>query len=144
MTPGEGVTAVVDGKTIKAGNLKLLAEHITLSQELALESGKYLNEGSTVIYVAVDNKLAGYIVLADTVRSESAGMITRLHDLGVKPVLLTGDNVNAATTIGQKLGIADIHANCLPEDKLNHIGDYQQKGEAVCICLLYTSPSPRD
>ena len=133
MTPGEGVTAVVGSKTVKAGNLKLLAEHITLSQELAMETGKYLNEGSTVIYIAVDNTLAGYIVLADTVRSESAGMIAQLHGLGVNPVLLTGDNVNAATAIGKQLGISDIHANCLPEDKLNHIGDYQQKGEAVCM-----------
>ena len=133
MTPGEGITAIVDSKTVKAGNLKLLAEHITISQELALEAGKYLNEGSTVIYVAVDDALAGYIVLADTVRSESAGMISRLHGLGVKPVLLTGDNINAASAIGKQLDISDVHANCLPEDKLNHIGAYQQKGEAVCM-----------
>ncbi len=133
MTPGEGVTACVNGKTVRAGNLKLLADRIVLSRELAAETGKYLNDGSTVIYVSVDDALAGYIVLSDTVRKESAGMIARLQRLNVSPVLLTGDNSNAAASIAGQLGIADIHASCLPEDKLAHIGDYQKQGEAVCM-----------
>ena len=132
MIPSEGVTGVVNGKTVKAGNLKLLKE-IPVSSDLTLAAEKYLMDGCTVIYVAVDNTLAGYIVLAGTVRQESAKMIRDIHTLGVQPVLLTGDNQNAANVIGRQLGIEEIHANCLPEDKLKQIGAYQQQGQEVCM-----------
>lgn len=132
MIPSEGVTDVVNGKTVKAGNLKLLKE-IPVSSDLTLATEKYLMDGCTVIYVAVDNTLAGYIVLADTVRQESAKMIRDIHTLGVQPVLLTGDNQNAANVIGRQLGIEEIHANCLPEDKLKQIGAHQQQGQEVCM-----------
>jgi P-type E1-E2 ATPase len=60
-------------------------------------------------------------------------MLEQLQNLGVQPVLLTGDNENAAKAIAGELHIGEVHANCLPEDKLNYIGGYQQKGEAVCM-----------
>lgn len=101
MIPGEGVTAKVDSKRIKAGNLKMITGNGDISLFPSLVSGteRYLNEGSTVIYVAVDDELAGYIVLSDTVREESAAMIEALGKIGVEPVLLTGDNQNAASAI---------------------------------------------
>ena len=132
MNPGEGVIAVVDGKIVKAGNLKLLGG-TTISQAIAAKVDTYLNEGSTVIYVAVDNALAGYIVLSDTVRTESKDMIAALSSIGVQPVLLTGDHQNAAYAIAGQLAIREVHADCLPEDKLNYIGSYQEKGDAVCM-----------
>ena len=123
MIPGEGVAAAVSGKVIKAGKTAVPVE----------SAEKYLNDGSTVIYVTIDDILAGFIVLSDTIREESAGMIDRLNGLGVQPVLLTGDNANAANAIGGKLHITEIHANCLPEDKLKYIEGYQTRGEAVCM-----------
>ena len=132
MIPSAGVTAVVNGKTVRAGNLKLL-EDITISRTLAAAAGKYLLDGCTVIYLAIDDTLAGYIVLSDTVRQESPEMIRRIHALGVQPVLLTGDHQNAADVIGKQLGIREIHANCLPEDKLNQIGAFQKLGNDVCM-----------
>ena len=132
MIPGAGVTANVNGKSIKAGNLKLI-QNVTLTRDLAMAAGRFLCDGCTVIYVAIDDELVGYVVLADTVREESAAMLKTLYGLGVEPVLLTGDNQNAATSIGQQLGIGEIHANCLPEDKLNHIGTYQDNGQDVCM-----------
>ena len=132
MNPGEGVTATVDGKVVKAGNLKLLKD-ITISKDLSDSAGEYLNEGSTVIYVALDDVLAGYIVLSDTVREESKQMIAALGKLGVQPVLLTGDHINAADAIAAQLDIREVHANCLPEDKLNHIDSYQKNGDVVCM-----------
>ncbi len=131
MIPGEGVTAVVAGKTIKAGKRKLLSKDKEI--QLPHSADKYLNDGSTVTYISVDDILAGYIVLSDTLREESAQMIDRLIHLGVQPVLLTGDNQNAANAIGQKLHIKEIHAGCLPEDKLNYIESYQNDGEEVCM-----------
>ncbi len=132
MSLGEGVSAAVGGKTVKAGNLKLL-KGLVLPKEIAAETGVYLNEGSAVIYIAVDDILAGYLVLSDTVREESADMIAALGGIGVQPVLLTGDNQNAADAIAAQLGIREVYANCLPEDKLNHIGAYQENGNAVCM-----------
>lgn len=135
MIPGEGVLAVVDGKLIKAGNLKLVSKSETanLSKELAKGAGKYINEGSTLIYISVDDVIAGYIVLSDTVREESASMIRQLEALNVQTVLLTGDNQKSADNIAKQLGINEVHANCLPEDKLNHIGSYQDNGYEVCM-----------
>jgi P-type E1-E2 ATPase len=77
--------------------------------------------------------MAGYVVLTDTVREESENMLKKLKQLGVKPVLLTGDNPGAAEKLGKNLGIAEIHANCLPENKLAFIKEYQQFGDVVCM-----------
>lgn len=128
MIPGEGVLALVAGKQIKAGNLKWMA-----SDSSATGAEKYLNEGRTVIYVAVEDTLAGYIVLSDTVRQESRQMIKTLGETGVQPVLLTGDNENATAAIAKELHIEEVHAGCLPEDKLKWIASYQEKKEAVCM-----------
>ena len=130
MRPGEGVTAKVGDRQIKAGNLRLISGH-----EAIIPAGveKYLKEGSTVIYLAVDDVPAGYLVLSDTVRKESGQMVEDLGRLGVQPVLLTGDNQNAAEAIAGQLRIGEVHANCLPEDKLNYIDRYQKNGGAVCM-----------
>ena len=129
MIPGEGVTAMVDGKRIKAGNRKLLF----LADSPLEKAETYLNNGCTVIYLAVENTLVGFLALADTVRMESAAMIQDILALGVQPVLLTGDNQNASAAIAGQLDIRELHAGCLPEDKLNHIAAYQDQGIAVCM-----------
>lgn len=131
MIPGQGISAVVNGKKIKAGSLRMFGAE----KENTFGSGaeKYLNEGSTVIYVGIDDVPAGYIVLSDTVRKESAQMIKSLHALGIQTVLMTGDNENSAYAISGRLGINEVHADCLPEDKLHYIDTYQQSGKAVCM-----------
>ena len=135
MIPGEGVIAKLNGQWIKAGNMKLIAknEAITITSEIAAGVGKHLNEGSTVIYIAVNNSLVGYIVLSDTIREESREMMKALNRLGVQSILLTGDSQNAAKMIAQQLCISETHAGCLPEDKLNYIKTYQNNGYAVCM-----------
>lgn len=134
MLPGRGVSAVIKGKTVLAGNMKMLAENtISVSSDIKADTDEYLQKGSTVIYLSVCGTLAGYVVLSDTVRTESVPMIERLQNLGVQPVLLTGDNENAAKAIAGELHIGEVHANCLPENKLNYIGEYQKNGEAVCM-----------
>ena len=132
MLPGEGVTAVVSGKRVKAGSLKLM-QGMALSANLAKAAGRYLRSGCTVIYVAVEDEVAGCIALSDTVRPESAGMIHALRAMNVQPVLLTGDHLSAAQTIGAQLGLTEICAGCLPEDKLSAIGNYQAQGRKVCM-----------
>ena len=135
MVPGEGVTAIVRGKKIKAGNLRLLYKNKTTSIEKKVFSGaeKYFNKGNTVIYVSVDDEPAGYIVLSDTIRENSKTVIESIKRIGVQPVLLTGDSENAAEMIAEELCIDNVHANCLPEDKLYQIDCYQKNGDKVCM-----------
>ena len=83
--------------------------------------------------IVTDGKFAGYLVLSDTVRTESAGMIAQLKELNVQPVLLTGDHENAAAAIASQLQMTEVHTNCLPEDKMRWIADKQQKQESVCM-----------
>lgn len=130
MTPGMGVRATVDGQQIKVGNLKLLQES---AFEVWPEVEEYLKKGATVIYVSIDGALVGYIVLSDTIRTESRRMMEEIQRLHVEPVLLTGDNENAANAIGETLGIREIHADCLPEDKLRYIESDQKNGAEVCM-----------
>lgn len=132
MKLGEGVISKVDGKVIKVGNLKLLND-IYIPKELKNSVKEYLNNGSTVIYIAIDNIFAGYIVLSDTVRKESKQMISDLLHIGVESVLLTGDNKNSANYIGNQLGISKVYSNCLPEDKLEYIDSYQKKQNYICM-----------
>lgn len=134
MTAGRGVSADSGGKNVISGNVQFMNENtITVTEDVVNESEQYLSQGCTVIYTAVDGQLAGYLVLADTVREESRSMIERIKGLGVEPVLLTGDNINAANAISEQLNITEVRSNCLPEDKLNHIDDFQKKGQAVCM-----------
>ena len=132
MIPGRGVCAQVEGKTVLAGNPELLREH-GVSFDLPSDANDYLRQGCTVTYAAIDGEFAGFIALSDTVRKESAATISALTELGVTPVLLTGDHENAAAAIAGRLHIQDVRANCLPEDKLRYIGDYQANGLPVCM-----------
>ena len=134
MLPGRGVCAEVGGQVILAGNLEMLIENkIDVSETVLAQVDQYLSQGCTVTYLAVSERLSGYIVLSDTVREESVGMIDALKDLNVQPVLLTGDNERAASGISAQLHIEEVHADCLPEDKLNWIDAYQKKDEVVCM-----------
>lgn len=94
---------------------------------------KYLQDGCTVIYVAENKTVLGFIVLSDTVRPDSKNTISNLYAAAVTPVLLTGDNERAAGAIARNLGIKEYRAGCLPEDKLEEIGKLQAKGESVCM-----------
>ena len=132
MIPGRGVRAQVEGKTVLAGSTELLREQ-GAPMEMPAAADTYLQQGCTVTYVAVDGEFAGFLALSDTLRQESAATITELSRLGVRPVLLTGDHENAARTIAGKLGIRELQANCLPEDKLTAIGAYQAQGLPVCM-----------
>lgn len=134
MLPGRGVSAMIDGKTILAGNKEMMQEQdVILSDAVYANVEHYFSKGSTVIYIAADHLLTGYIVLSDTIREESRQMVRELTALGVTPVLLTGDHENAAQSIAQEIQIGEVHANCLPEDKLKRIEEYQAKEEPVCM-----------
>ena len=134
MSAGKGVFAKVDGKNVYSGNIKCLNDNgIIVNANAEKETEEFLSQGCTVVYTAVDDKLAGYLVLSDTLREISKDMILKISELGIEPVLLTGDNKNAAENIAENLGIKTVRANCLPEDKLNFINDSQKDNCPVAM-----------
>ena len=86
-----------------------------------------------MIYLGVEGRLAGFLALADTLREDASATIDEVKRAKVTPVLLTGDHENAARHIAGQLHIDEVHANCLPEDKLNWIDSYQQAKKQVCM-----------
>ena len=132
MQLGQGVCAVVDGKRIVAGKLDM-ANGKKNTYQTNPEIQGFLNDGSTITYIFSDDEMIGYLVLSDTIRKESTEMIDALQSCGVQPVLLTGDNENSASSIAKQLGIGEVYAGCLPEDKLKLIEKYQENRQAVCM-----------
>ena len=132
MIPGRGVCAEIEGKRVLAGNPELLEMHHVEIPVLEDMKG-YIRQGCTIIYISVNNIFAGFLALSDTVRKESENMIAGLLKLGICPVLLTGDHENAANTIASLLNIEDVKANCMPENKLAYIEQYQKNGMPVCM-----------
>lgn len=132
MLPGRGVAATVEGVHVLAGNPEMLGERgVDFAGDPRAEALRA--QGCTIIHVALDGTYAGFLALSDTLREQSAGMIRQIEALGIRPVLLTGDHEDAAASICGQLGIREMRANCLPEDKLNEIRRWQEEGSRVCM-----------
>ena len=134
MLPGRGVRAVVGGKALIAGNEALMKQEGVPVPEIVRSAAEHcLEEGCTLIYLAVDGVLAGFLALADTLRPDAADTVRDVREAGAEPVLLTGDHANAARHIAQTLGIQTVRSDCLPEDKLDWIDGQQRAGRQVCM-----------
>ena len=134
MVPGRGVAAVTEGTEILAGSPELLREYCAeLPDRFLQNADHYRTEGCTVTWIAVDGRAAGFLVLSDTLRQDAGRTVTGIRNAGVLPVLLTGDHENAARFISHRIGINEVHAGCLPEDKLHWIENCQDAGGQVCM-----------
>ena len=133
MVPGMGVSADVDGKTVLAGNIKMMAENGIDTKALSAVGKKYPDRGCTVIYVSVNGSPAGVIAMADVPREGMADTMAQIKSLGIAPILLTGDNGKAAREVARSLGISNVISDCLPEDKLNRIEELQNSGKKICM-----------
>ena len=132
--PGRGLKAELDGRSILAGNRKLLEEAgVAIPPEAEAQAGEFLSQGCTLIWLAADGVPVGFAALSDTVRKEAGDTIAGLRAAGVEPVLLTGDNERAAAHIAGELSIGEYRSGCLPEDKLNWIDQAQRAGTQVCM-----------
>ncbi|TWH47733.1 cation-translocating P-type ATPase [Sporomusa sp. KB1] len=134
LIPGRGVSANVKGRRIFAGNGALLVDHsVNLPTQFIKEVELSKSEGCTIIYVIGEGQVIGFVALADTIRSDAANMVKAIQSTGANTLLLTGDITQAAKHIADIAGIQDVKANCLPEDKLSTIQQYQEQGESVCM-----------
>jgi Cu+-exporting ATPase len=130
---GRGIKATINGQTILAGNRLMMDENNISLTSLETDSGRLAAEGKTPMYIAVDNKLAGIIAVADVVKASSKITIERLHKMGIKTVMITGDNQNTATAIAKQVGIDRVLSDVLPQDKANEIKRLQSEGSKVAM-----------
>jgi P-type E1-E2 ATPase len=134
LLPGRGVLSSVSGVDILAGNEALLAEHgIDLPTNLAEMATAARGDGCTVIYLAANGEAVGMIALADALRPDVSTTVRAIRAAGICVVLLTGDEPHAANHMALAAGIDDVRSNCLPEDKVKIIREYQQNGIPVCM-----------
>ena len=134
MLPGKGVYSVVEGQEILAGNTELFSENrITFPDSLKIQAEEFLRKGCTVIHIAVNGKMKGFAAVSDTLRADAPDTIQEIKNIKVTPVLLTGDHESAAEYMAGRLGISQVYADCLPEDKLKRIEEYQKTGKKICM-----------
>ena len=134
MRPGRGVDARIGGTRVLAGNMQMMCEEdIEADAFRELDAAGYRHEGCTVTYVAVDGRAAGIVALADTLRPSSPDAVRALNAQGVETVLLTGDNADAARTVGERVGVHETCAECTPADKMAYIERAEREGCYVAM-----------
>jgi len=127
---GKGARGVVDGKQVVVGNRQLMDDLDVLVPEVP---ETYLGAGETEIYVSIDRRFAGWIVVADPIKDSSLQAIRDLRDQGIRVVMLTGDNRATAENVAGKLGIKEFEAGVLPERKADIVKRLQQEGRVVAM-----------
>ncbi len=130
---GKGVTGKVEGHFIALGNAKLLEEMGVELGELSANAEGYRAEGQTVMFVAVDGQSAGLIGVADPIKETTQEAISKLHQDGIRVVMVTGDNRVTADAVGKKLGIDDVIAEVLPDKKAEIVKQLQNEGQIVAM-----------
>jgi len=130
---GKGVTGQVDGHTVAAGNVKLLESLGISVGGLSQQADKQRAEGQTVMLISIDGKAAGLIGVADPIKNSTAEAIRDLHAEGIRIVMITGDSHVTAEAVAGKLGIDQIHAEVLPEQKAELIKQLQAEGRIVAM-----------
>lgn len=131
---GHGIRAVVDGQVVHIGNRRLMEDTgVELPTDGIKMGSKLSHEGKTLVWVAIDKRIAGLIAIADPLTARAAGAVGALGDMNLETVMLTGDNENAARAIAEQVGIDQYQAEVLPEDKANRVRELQESGKAVAM-----------
>jgi Cu+-exporting ATPase len=130
---GGGVRGTVDGRTVVLGNANYVSGHGIDTAPLAAEAERMRGEGATVVFAAVDGRLAGAIAVVDPIRESSRQALEALRAEGVRVVMLTGDNRTTAHAVAGQLGIDDVRAEVLPTHKRDVVRQLQQQGRVVAM-----------
>ena len=131
--PGHGVEAHVDGRRVLIGNRKLMERERVALNGLVERVSALSTEAKTAMYVAVDGQAAGIVAVADRIRESARVAVSSLHDMGVRTVMLTGDNRHTAEAVARQLGMDTVIAEVLPEDKANKVAELQKEGRKVAM-----------
>ncbi|QTM11278.1 heavy metal translocating P-type ATPase [Brachyspira hyodysenteriae] len=130
---GFGIEVFIDNKKVLMGNDKLMNKENINTENYNSYMDKLSKEGKTPMYVSYDNKLLGIIAVADKLKKESIEAINRLHKLGIKTAMITGDNKNTANSVAKEAGIDIVFAEVLPEEKSNEVKKLQDQGLTVAM-----------
>jgi Cu+-exporting ATPase len=130
---GKGVTGKVGGHQLVIGNRRMMAEAGIDTTKLDQAADELRGDGATAIFVAIDAKAAGIIAIADPIKPTTPTAVAALKDAGVRVVMLTGDNATTAGAVARKLGIADVEAEVLPEDKSKVVARLRSEGRVVAM-----------
>ena len=130
---GNGVKAQLNGKTIYGGSLKFISEQITLTEETVKKVETLAENGKTPLLFSIDNNLLGIIAVADTIKEDSPKAIKELQNMGIRVVMLTGDNEKTANAIGTLAGVDQIIAGVLPDGKEKVIRTLKDKGKVMMV-----------
>ncbi len=123
---GNGIIAHLDKHKVIIGNLALMQQHKITTQTFETEAEKLQADAKTVLWVAIDNKVSGLLAVADTVKPDARAAVTELRQLGCEVTMMTGDNKNTANAIAKTVGITDVMAELLPEDKAFAVKEIQE------------------
>ena len=131
--PGNGLTATLNGDTLTGGSQKFMLTQGTVSAELQKRAEALSDQGKTPLFFARNGKMLGVISVADTMKADSAEAIQQLRNMGVRVVMLTGDNQRTADAIGKAAGVDQVIAGVLPEGKEQVIRDLKKKGKVAMV-----------
>ncbi|HUD97841.1 MAG TPA: copper-translocating P-type ATPase, partial [Woeseiaceae bacterium] len=131
--PGLGVWGTIDERKVLIGNLRLMQKHDVTVDELTEQAEAEREDGATAIYVAVDNAPAGLLIIADAIKDSTQAALDALRNDGVRVIMLTGDNVRTAEAVGKKLGVSEVLADVLPQDKADIVKRLQDEGQVVAM-----------
>ncbi len=130
---GKGIKSSLDGHVVLAGNIKFMEEENVDAAVCISDARKFAEEGKTPLIFALDKKIMAVIAVADTIKSDSAEAVKAFKDLGIDVIMLTGDNEKTANAIGKEVGIENVIAQVLPQDKESHVKALQEQGKKVIM-----------
>lgn len=130
---GNGLTAILAGKMIKAGNLAFASKFVKVSDDMRAKAVEFSKEGKTPLFFAADDRLCGIIAVADTIKEDSPEAVRQLKNMGIRVVMLTGDNEQTAGAIGKQAGVDEVIAGVLPDGKEAVIRKLKKQGRVAMV-----------
>ena len=131
--PGRGLVAVREGRVIAGGNLQFISSKAEVKENISAEARRISSQGKTPLFFSEDGKMIGMIAVADSIKEDSHKAVEELENMGIKVVMLTGDNEAAARSIGEKAGISRVIAQVLPSEKEKVIRTLQKQGKTAMV-----------
>ena len=131
--PGNGLTAVLNGETLTGGSMKFISSRAAVSEKLKKQAEKLAEEGKTPLLFAKNDKLLGMIAVADVIKEDSPQAVRELQNMGIRVVMLTGDNERTAKAIGAQAGVDEVIAGVLPDGKESVIRALKEKGKVAMV-----------
>lgn len=131
--PGNGLTAKLSGKVLLGGNLRFISEQLEIPKDVLKNADSLSNQGKTPLFFAFDNRFIGTIAVADTIKEDSRAAICELKNMGLKVVMLTGDNEHTASAIAAQVGVDEVISDVLPDGKENAIQKLKENGKVAMV-----------